>query len=469
MERRANGSHQGGRWGWWVGLAVLATTMVGLGCGVGEFVDQGIEGDSAVDQCTLGATRCQSDVVMACKTHPGGTQWTQETTCALGLQMCKTEGGIAHCVTLPSCTDKKKNRDETDVDCGGSTCGPCEVGKVCKVDHDCKTQACEGGTCRLCRGATYGCLGNFLRQCKADHSGWTTMATCNPAQYMACDASKKACEKLTVLGSPTPTGTYYLFGFFETGSSAFKGGYDVDGYLLYVNNRGHLDVYRVTLADTDGDGKLEPNQHPDNKDKKGPIEKRTLTFVKTYTNVTLGGGGAAELYATKDAVFFLKNAGSGTNLYKFVLATGQTSLVLTTSMRMSSLGFDDQARQWFFAYNSPRRVVFAYWPKGGGLAAEFWYPNLAGSHLDGMEVVTDPKKKRSYVYVSDMTSDFLGQYYFDRAKNQWIQENIFQYKETHNQVVEGMGFGAFQHFWATSGRALYEVGGGDLQKYVGIK
>jgi hypothetical protein len=29
-----------------------------------------------------------------------------------------------------------------------------------------------------------------------------------------------------------------------------------------------------------------------------------------------------------------------------------------------------------------------------------------------------------------------------------------------------MGFGALEHFWATSGTYLYEIGGGDIQKYL---
>jgi hypothetical protein len=33
-------------------------------------------------------------------------------------------------------------------------------------------------------------------------------------------------------------------------------------------------------------------------------------------------------------------------------------------------------------------------------------------------------------------------------------------------LVEGMGFGAFNHFWATGGDSLYEVGGGDLTTYI---
>jgi hypothetical protein len=83
--------------------------------------------------------------------------------------------------------------------------------------------------------------------------------------------------------------------------------------------------------------------------------------------------------------------------------------------------------------------------------------------MDGLEVVTDPNTGVAYVYVSDMTSDFLGQYRRDRGGS-WVQENLFEYLGTGGHV-EGMGFGAFNHFWITSGETLYEIGGGDLSKY----
>jgi len=41
-----------------------------------------------------------------------------------------------------SCTDHLKNGDETDVDCGGSACGPCDDALGCSVDHDCKSKRC---------------------------------------------------------------------------------------------------------------------------------------------------------------------------------------------------------------------------------------------------------------------------------------------------------------------------------------
>jgi hypothetical protein len=320
-----------------------------------------------------------------------------------------------------------------------------------------------------------------VRVCKSDSSGWDTLATCDPAKGEVCDASTQKCEKVQVTGKATPTGTYYLFSMFKKGESEFKGGYDVDSYVdvvegaetnyIYVNNNSKLDVYKVELVDSDKDGKLEPHQHPMNPKETGPIEERKLTFLKTYPNVTLGQQSRAEIYAQKDRIRFIKKdpSDSAPNIYEYIFATGKTSLVIKGNPKIPLvlLGFDGRDDRWYGGYDRTIRRVYSYYPDGGGWAIEFDYPNLAGSHQDGMEVVMDPKEKVSYVYVSDMTSDFLAQYYRDETTGKWVQKNVFEYQETENQHVEGMGFGAFQHFWATSGAAVYEVGGGDLQKYVG--
>jgi hypothetical protein len=47
----------------------------------------------------------------------------------------------------PTCKDRVRNGDETDVDCGGS-CGACQPGLRCNADADCQTR-CIIGTCAL--------------------------------------------------------------------------------------------------------------------------------------------------------------------------------------------------------------------------------------------------------------------------------------------------------------------------------
>ncbi len=49
-----------------------------------------------------------------------------------------------------TCNDGKKNQDETDVDCGGTTCGPCDALKQCAGPDDCKSALCLGAVTKHC-------------------------------------------------------------------------------------------------------------------------------------------------------------------------------------------------------------------------------------------------------------------------------------------------------------------------------
>ncbi|MEM6990076.1 MAG: fibrinogen-like YCDxxxxGGGW domain-containing protein [Myxococcota bacterium] len=48
-----------------------------------------------------------------------------------------------------SCNDGLQNGEESDVDCGGSACTPCETGSACGSGADCFTGVCEGGACDI--------------------------------------------------------------------------------------------------------------------------------------------------------------------------------------------------------------------------------------------------------------------------------------------------------------------------------
>lgn len=271
------------------------------------------------------------------------------------------------------------------------------------------------------------------------------------------------------IGGTTPTGEYYEYANFASGSgNVYKGGGDVDafGNRLYVNRDGNwLDVYDVTLLDTDGDGVFEPDQHPDNPNATGPKEARTLTYVTSYNVSALDTPTIGEIYAASDRVYFLAEGNAG--IKEYVFATGVTNTVVSSpGVNLSHLGYDDVNDVWY-ASNEQARKVYSW--SGSAWVEEFEYPNLTGGHMDGLEVVTDPTTNIPYVYVSDMTSDYLGQYRYDTATSAWVQENLFEYDGTGG-YVEGMGFGALGHFWSTTGFAnygnLYEIGGGDLGGYV---
>jgi len=46
-----------------------------------------------------------------------------------------------------TCSDAKKNQDETDVDCGGIKCSACASGNVCTINADCISNICTAGKC----------------------------------------------------------------------------------------------------------------------------------------------------------------------------------------------------------------------------------------------------------------------------------------------------------------------------------
>ena len=46
------------------------------------------------------------------------------------------------------CADGVKSGAETDVDCGGPDCSPCEAGRQCVEARDCRSTLCEGNQCQ---------------------------------------------------------------------------------------------------------------------------------------------------------------------------------------------------------------------------------------------------------------------------------------------------------------------------------
>ena len=51
----------------------------------------------------------------------------------------------------PVCTDLVQNGNETDVDCGGANCSACADGKKCDQPTDCKSGVCSGAVVKTCQ------------------------------------------------------------------------------------------------------------------------------------------------------------------------------------------------------------------------------------------------------------------------------------------------------------------------------
>ncbi|HEX9100973.1 MAG TPA: hypothetical protein VF997_02150, partial [Polyangia bacterium] len=66
---------------------------------------------------------------------------------AAGALAVAGDGCARKAPLFPTCGDNLLNGDETDVDCGGLICTPCNSGKRCKIDKDCRSKVCAGGSC----------------------------------------------------------------------------------------------------------------------------------------------------------------------------------------------------------------------------------------------------------------------------------------------------------------------------------
>ncbi|MCD6498798.1 MAG: hypothetical protein J7M25_10945 [Deltaproteobacteria bacterium] len=465
-----------------VGLASLA-------CGPTSESSGEQDGTVCSDSCDpTEGMRCHEALIQVCaKGDDGCFAWTQREDCGASSKICDDTGDTPVCVSVESCVDGAQNQDETDVDCGGS-CPPCDKGKHCTSDKDCHSDSCIDGTCSLCKPNGGSCLGNTTRQCAGDGWSWVTGQDCGMTQK--CDPVTGTCGDIPLVGNPpgdndeNVTGEYYKYARFtqEDGLVNYCFVSDVDSFddLIYVHAvpapcpgsyggvQGQIDVYKVTLQDSDDDGTPEPDQHPDNPDNTGPIEQRVLTYVTTY-QWPIGPVHHSEIYATEDKLYF---PGMDEVFVEYDIASGTTVNIVDGSLLgnwgISQVGYDEDNDIWYFSSEAARRV-YSYAPQLSAWVPEFNYPDMSGDHMDGMEFVKDPNTGIGYVYVSDMTSDYIGQYSKDATGN-WQQVNLFHYTDSDVESVEGMGFGVLHHFWVGgwSAGSVYELGGGDLGQYIQV-
>lgn len=80
-----------------------------------------------------------------CERCPAFAVCLVEGDCESSICHDEEAGDVLTCA-LPSCTDGVKNGGETDVDCGGD-CAPCDVDAVCAEPSDCASGVCTGNIC----------------------------------------------------------------------------------------------------------------------------------------------------------------------------------------------------------------------------------------------------------------------------------------------------------------------------------
>lgn len=94
------------------------------------------------------ATRCstrRSQTWTAAASAPRATSAASKTNTD-----CTSGNCVNGVCTIPRCNNLLKDGTETNVDCGGSGCDPCAVGKACLMPSDCVSEGCTEFVCTLC-------------------------------------------------------------------------------------------------------------------------------------------------------------------------------------------------------------------------------------------------------------------------------------------------------------------------------
>ncbi|MBI2897341.1 MAG: hypothetical protein HYY06_27535 [Deltaproteobacteria bacterium] len=131
---------------------------------------------------------------------PGETCATCKDCACPGLQDCF----VGICFD-PTCVDLRQNGLETDVDCGGADCGPCDEGEGCLVDLDCGIASFQQG-CRDAwhvqhRSVTHVCLDG---SCETRYSAWGDTVICGDPEVFDCGYGIcQSCQRPVLYGGNT--------------------------------------------------------------------------------------------------------------------------------------------------------------------------------------------------------------------------------------------------------------------------
>lgn len=171
-------------------------------CADGQSCD--VKEDCQSQNCLGGICKPSCTETAGCDTclnKPNG----QTCDCADECQSTNCDGGVCQGIMPPSCTDSVKNQDETDVDCGGSSCPKCADKKSCLADPDCVNNKCDINKC-------VSCSDTLKNQGEGDADCGGPCAKCKDGQSCnsAADCQSNNCESGTCQaagGSTTVTFT----------------------------------------------------------------------------------------------------------------------------------------------------------------------------------------------------------------------------------------------------------------------
>jgi hypothetical protein len=102
-------------------------------------IDSGTDGQAGMDGTMMDSTAM---------TDTGQQDTSMSSDAPKDNQSVDAPADVALDVGAGHCLDGIKDADETDTDCGGSTCAPCLTGKACIKNSDCVSNMCKNNVCQ---------------------------------------------------------------------------------------------------------------------------------------------------------------------------------------------------------------------------------------------------------------------------------------------------------------------------------
>lgn len=93
--------------------------------------------------------------------------------------------------TSTACANGRLDPGETDVDCGGEECDPCEACENCLVSNDCQSGDCVDNQCQYSTGEVYVDWQTNCSSSDANRASWLTVPDV-PAGYYTIEALESA-------------------------------------------------------------------------------------------------------------------------------------------------------------------------------------------------------------------------------------------------------------------------------------
>ena len=141
--------------GRWLAPCVLALTST---CSLHSLEYLGAGGNASTTEGNAGTTAGNTNTTAGNTNTTGGDGSAGSGASASGglgatggagtTPAMDSAGAAGTAADAPLCNDQRKNGDETDLDCGGRTCDPCDAGKTCAMGTDCQSAICTNISCQ---------------------------------------------------------------------------------------------------------------------------------------------------------------------------------------------------------------------------------------------------------------------------------------------------------------------------------